>query len=47
MAEECNVGVKVLTIDDTPAVLATADLLAVYDNGLFGADDGEGEDALR
>lgn len=38
---------EVLTVDDTPTVLATADLLAVYDDGLLGANDGEGENALQ
>lgn len=34
------------TIDDAPAVLAAANLLAVHHNILLGADDGEGQDAL-
>lgn len=38
--------VLVLDIDHTPAVLATADLLAVDDNGLLATDNGEGDDFL-
>lgn len=36
----------VLDVDDAPPVLAAADLLAVDDNGLLRADDGEGNDVL-
>jgi hypothetical protein len=36
----------VLDVDHAPAVLATADLLAVDDDGLLTADDGEGDDLL-
>lgn len=38
--------VLVLNVDDTPPVLATANLLAVDNDGLFGADDGEGNEIL-
>lgn len=36
----------VLDVDHAPAVLAAADLLAVDDDGLLTADDGEGDDLL-
>ena len=39
--------VLVLDVDNAPPVLAAADLLAVDDDGLFRADDGEGDEALR
>lgn len=39
--------VLVLDVDDTPAVLAAANLLAVDNNGLLTADDGEGDDILQ
>lgn len=39
--------VLVLDVDDTPAVLASANLLAVDNDGLFGADNGEGDKTLR
>lgn len=38
--------VLVLDVDDTPAVLAATDLLAVDNDALFGTDDGEGDKAL-
>lgn len=38
--------VLILDVDDTPAVLAASYLAAVDDHGLFGADDGEGNDVL-
>lgn len=38
--------VLVLDVDDTPAVLAAANLLAVDDDGLLTADDGEGDNVL-
>jgi hypothetical protein len=38
--------VLVLNVDDTPAVLATANLLAVDNNGLLAADNGEGDNVL-
>lgn len=38
--------VLVLDVDDTPAVLAAANLLAVDNDGLLTADDGEGNDVL-
>ena len=37
----------VFDIDDTPSVLTSTDLLAVDDDALLGADDGEGDKALR
>lgn len=36
----------ILDVDHAPAVLAAADLLAVDDDGLLTADDGEGDDLL-
>lgn len=36
----------VLDVDDAPAVLAAPDLLAVDDDVLFRADDGEGDEVL-
>ena len=39
--------VLVFDVDDAPSVLAAANLLAVDDNGLLGANDGEGDQALR
>jgi hypothetical protein len=36
----------VLDVDHAPAVLAAANLLAVDDDGLFTADNGEGDDLL-
>jgi hypothetical protein len=38
--------VLVLDVDDTPPVLARGHLLAVDDDGLFGADNGEGHKGL-
>ncbi len=38
--------VLVLNIDDAPPVLAAADLLAVDNDGLFGSNDGEGNQTL-
>ena len=38
--------VLVLDVDDSPPVLAAADLLAVDDDGLLRADNGEGNDVL-
>jgi hypothetical protein len=38
--------VLVLDVDDTPAVLAAANLLAVDNNGLFTADNRERNDVL-
>ena len=38
--------VLVFDIDDTPAVLATANLLAIDDDGLFGANNGKGDKTL-
>jgi hypothetical protein len=37
----------VLNVDNTPAVLATADLLAVDDDVLLGSYNGEWDDFLR
>lgn len=39
--------VLVLDVDDAPAVLAAADLLAVNDDRVLGADDSEGNHVLR
>ena len=39
--------VLILNIDDTPSVLTSTDLLAVDDDALLGADDGEGDETLR
>ena len=39
--------VLILDIDDTPSVLAPTDLLAVDDDILLRADNGEGDEALR
>ena len=39
--------VLILNIDDTPSVLTSTDLLAVDDDALLGADDGDGDKALR
>lgn len=39
--------VLVLDVDDTPAVLAAANLLAVDNNGLLTADNGEGDNVLH
>jgi hypothetical protein len=39
--------VLILDVDDTPPVLTTADLLAVHNDGLFGTDNGEGNEVLR
>lgn len=39
--------VLVLDVDDTPPVLAAADLLAVDDDGLLGADNSKGDEVLR
>ena len=39
--------VLVLDVDNAPPVLAATDLLAVDDDGLFRADDGEGDEALQ
>ena len=39
--------VLILNVDDTPSVLAPTDLLAVHDDALLGADDGEGDETLR
>lgn len=38
--------VFVLHVDHSPAVLASADLLAIDDDGFFASDDGEGNDIL-
>lgn len=38
--------VLILDVDHTPAVLTTADLLAVDNNGLLATDDGERNDIL-
>lgn len=38
--------ILVLNVDDTPAVLAAANLLPIDNDGLFGADDGKGNKAL-
>lgn len=38
--------VLVLDVDNTPTVLTAADLLAVDNNGLLAADDGERNDVL-
>ena len=38
--------VLVLDVDNTPPVLATANLSAVDDDGLFGSNDGKGDQAL-
>ena len=39
--------VLVLNVDDTPAVLAATNLLAVDDNGLLTTDNREGDDVLN
>lgn len=39
--------VLILDIDDTPAVLATANLLARNDDGLLRADNSEWNDVLK
>lgn len=39
--------VLILDVDNTPAVLAAANLLAIYDNGLLTADNGERNDILN
>lgn len=36
-----------ITVDDAPSVLAAADLLAIDNDGLLGANDGERDDALQ
>ena len=41
-----TVAVSVLTVDEAPAVLATANLLAVDNNVLLRTNDGKGDDAL-
>lgn len=38
--------ILVLDIDDTPSVLTAANLLAVDDDRLLGADDGKGNEVL-
>lgn len=38
--------ILVFNVDDTPTVLSTANLLAVDDNRLFAANNGEGNYAL-
>ena len=38
--------VLVLDVDNTPAVLATSDLLATNDDGLLGTNDSERNDIL-
>lgn len=38
--------VLILDVDDTPAVLAAANLLAIDDDGLLTTDNGEGNDIL-
>jgi hypothetical protein len=38
--------VFVLDVDDAPPVLAAPDLLAIDNDGLLGADDGEGDQVL-
>ena len=35
------------TIDEAPTILATANLLAIHNDVLLGANDSEGDDALR
>lgn len=39
--------VLVLDVDDAPPVLAAADLLAVDNDGLLGANDGKGNEVLE
>lgn len=39
--------VLILDVDDAPPVLASADLLAIDNDGLFRADNGEGDQILR
>lgn len=47
VAERDKLAVSlILDVDDAPTVLAAADLLAADDDGLLGADDGEGDDVL-
>lgn len=41
-----DVRTELLTVDDTPAVLATAHLATVHHDGLLGTDDGERQKAL-
>ena len=41
-----TVAVSVLTVDEAPAVLATANLLAVDNNVLLRTNNGKGDDAL-
>lgn len=38
--------VLVFNVDDTPSVLATSDLVTVYDDGLLGSHNGEGNQVL-
>lgn len=38
--------VLIFNVDDTPAVLAAANLLAINNDGLFGADDSKRNQAL-
>lgn len=38
--------VLVFDVDDAPSVLATSDLVTIYDNGLLGSHDGEGNQIL-
>ena len=39
--------VLVLNVDYAPSVLAATDLLAIDDDGFFGANDGEGNEILE
>lgn len=39
--------VLVLNVDNTPSVLATADLLAINNDRLLGTDNSEGDEALN
>jgi hypothetical protein len=39
--------ILLLTIDNTPAVLATTNLLSSNDNGLFGTDNGKWNEILN
>jgi hypothetical protein len=38
--------VLVFDVDDAPSVLATSDLVTIYDDGLLGSYDGEGNQIL-
>lgn len=43
---EFTVGL-ILDVDDTPSILASANLLAIHNDGLLGSDDGKGNKVLK